>query len=382
MSLLLDRISLQNLKVAPSQTWGAVWLVPLIKTNYRSDLRLSQRSYDSQTIVGVGNNTFYHSYVPHGLVLNWSDDGSPAASLGAQIGKPDAKFGTVNCLRRMAQREDKNSLRFLPLDIAMEGFMSMYFRGPTVAWQEYSRQAKSQGLSPRTEYSITGKSIADLSEALRVFEVHEYQVGVLLFIGEVLATAFVVSHPVDYRALHDTLLTDVYGETFYYYGLYGQAQDLRCTISDDHIQTLAELRFALDKMRQEWSEFQTMMSEDVLSRSIKSQQIYQAGAFSLQRFVTDLDRVKINYIGEAIVDDRGDLQYLKLYGLSAAQTRRAYLLQEIDRHQWQLDKAAESLGETLFSLVKRLEKANLGYMLNQQIREKAAQEEYRSQQKT
>jgi hypothetical protein len=381
MTPLLDHISLQNLEVAPSQIWGAVRLVPLIKKEYRSDLRLSQRSYNSQTIVQIANNIFYHSYVPHGLVLNWSDDGSPAASLGTQIGKQDTKFGTVRCLRRMTQREDKNSLRFLPLDIALEGFMSMYFHGPTVAWQEYSRQAKSQGLSPRTEYSITGKSIADLSEALRVFEIHENQVGVLLFTGEILATAFVVPHPADYQALHETLLTDAYGETFYYYGLYGQAQELKCTIADQNIQNLADLRNALSNMRQEWSEFQSMMSADLLERSIQSQQIYQAGAFSLQRFVTDLDRTKINYIGESIVDDQGDLQYLKIYGLSAAQTRRAYLLQEIDRHQWQLEKAAIALGETLFSLIKRLEKANLGYMINNQLREQAAKEAYQLQQK-
>jgi stress response protein SCP2 len=89
------------------------------------------------------------------------------------------------------------------------------------------------------------------------------------------------------------------------------------------------------------------MSEDLLQRPIQSQQIYQAGAFSLQRFVTDLDRTRTNYIGESIVDDSGDLQYLKIYGLSAVQTRRAYLLQELDRHNWQLEKAAIALNETM-----------------------------------
>jgi hypothetical protein len=156
---------------------------------------------------------------------------------------------------------------------------------------------------------------------------------------------------------------------------------VKCTIADQNIQDLADLRSALSNMRQEWSEFQSMMSADLLERSIQSQQIYQAGAFSLQRFITDLDRTKANYIGELIVDNQGDLQYLKIYGLSAAQTRRTYLLQEIDRHQWQLDKAAAALGETLFSLVKRLEKVNLGYMINNQIREQATKEAYQLQQK-
>jgi hypothetical protein len=382
MPPLLNNISLQNLEVAPSQIWGAVRLVPLIRKDFREDLRLAKRSYNTSVIVGADHNTFYHSYVPHGLILNWSDDGSPIASLGGQLGHRDQQFGAVKVLRRVAQREDKNSLRFLPLEMAIEGFMGMFFRGPTIAWQEYSRRARDQGLSPRMEYSITGRSISDLSEALRVFEVHENQVGVLLFIGEILATAFIVPHPADYRALHETLLTDAYGETFYYSGLYGQAQELNCTIADQKVQDLADLRLALEHMRQDWSEFQSMMGADLWQRTIQSQLIYQAGAFSLQRFITDLDRTRPNYIGESIVDDQGCLQYLKIYGLSAIQTRRAYLLQELDRHDWQLEKAAISLNETLVSLVKRLEKANLGYIINNQVREQAEKERYRLQQES
>jgi hypothetical protein len=377
MTKLLENIALHNLEIAPSQTWGAIRLVPLLRKDFREDLRLAKRSYNSRVVVSVDKSTLYHSYVPHGLVLNWSDDGEPVASLGGQLSDKSHQFGGVKVMRRMAQREnrgeDKNSLRFLPLEMAMEGFMGMFFKGPTIAWQEYSRRSRSTGLSPRTEYSITGKSISDLSEALRVFEIHENQVGVLLFVGEMLATAFVLPHPEDYRDLHETLLTDAYGETFYYYGLYGQTQELRCTIEDQNIQNLADLRSALTKMRQEWSDVQSMMSEDLLQRPIQSQQIYQAGAFSLQRFITDLDRTRTNYIGESIVDDHGDLQYLKIYGLSAVQTRRAYLLQTLNQHDWQLEKAATSLNETFPSLVKRMEKVDLGYLINNQVREQAEQ---------
>ncbi len=372
MANLLKTINLDHLEIAPSQIWGAIRLVPLLRKDFRADLRLAKRSYNSQVVVSVDRSTFYHTYVPHGLVLNWSDDGSPVAALGGRLGNKSTDFAGVKVIRRMAQREDQNSLRFLPLEMAMEGFMGMFFHGPTIAWQEYSRRSCSTGLSPRTEYSITGKSISDLSEALRVFEIHENQVGVLLFTGEILATAFIVAHPADYRDLHETLLTDVYGETFYYYGLYGQAQKMKCLIDDQNIHSLADLRSALTTMRQEWSDLQSIMGMDLLQRSIRSQQIYQAGAFSLQRFITDLDKTRNNYIGESIVDDRGDLQYLKIYGLSAVQTRRAYLLQALDRHNWQLEKAAISLNETLPSLVKRIEKADLGYLINNQVREQSA----------
>jgi hypothetical protein len=375
MIKLLETIALHNLEIAPSQIWGAIRLVPLLRKNFREDLRLAKRSYNSRVMVSVDKSTFYHSYVPHGLVLNWSDDGEPVASLGGQLSDKSHQFGGIKVLRRMAQREnrgeDKNSLRFLPLEMAMEGFMGMFFNGPTIDWQEYSRRSRSTGLSPRSEYSITGRSISDLSEALRVFEIHENQVGVLLFVGEMLATAFIVPHPEDYRDLHETLLTDAYGETFYYYGLYGQAQELKCSIKDQNIHNLADLRSALTKMRQEWSDVQSMMSADLLQRTIQSQQIYQAGVFSLQRFITDLDRTRTNYIGESIVDDHGDLQYLKVYGLSAVQTRRTYLLQTLDQHDWQLEMAAIALNETLPSLVKRMEKADLGYLINNQVREQS-----------
>jgi hypothetical protein len=373
MIKLLETIALHDLEIAPSQIWGSIRLVPLLRKNFREDLRLAKRSYNSRVVVSVDKSTFYHSYVPHGLVLNWSNDGEPVASLGGQLSDKSHQFAGVKVMRRMAQRENrgekKNSLRFLPLEMAMEGFMGMFFNGPTIAWQEYSRRSRSTGLSPRSEYSITGRSISDLSEALRVFEIHENQVGVLLFVGEMLATAFILPHPEDYRDLHETLLTDAYGETFYYYGLYGQAQELNCSIEDQNIHDLADLRSALTKMRQEWSDVQSIMGADLLQRPIQSQQIYQAGVFSLQRFITDLDRTRSNYIGESIIDDNGDLQYLKIYGLSAVQTRRAYLLQTLDRHDWQLEKAAISLNETLSSLVKRMEKADLGYLINNQVRE-------------
>jgi hypothetical protein len=373
MIKLLETIALHDLEIAPSQIWGSIRLVPLLRKNFREDLRLAKRSYNSRVVVSVDKSTFYHSYVPHGLVMNWSKDGEPVASLGGQLSDKSHQFTGVKVMRRMAQRENrgekKNSLRFLPLEMAMEGFMGMFFNGPTIAWQEYSRRSRSTGLSPRSEYSITGRLISDLSEALRVFEIHENQVGVLLFVGEMLATAFILPHPEDYRDLHETLLTDAYGETFYYYGLYGQTQELNCSIEDQNIHNLADLRSALTKMRQEWSDVQSIMGADLLQRPIQSQQIYQAGVFSLQRFITDLDRTRSNYIGESIVDDNGDLQYLKIYGLSAVQTRRAYLLQTLDRHDWQLEKAAISLNETLSSLVKRMEKADLGYLINNQVRE-------------
>jgi hypothetical protein len=115
------------------------------------------------------------------------------------------------------RRRILNRLRFLPLHLAMEGFLGMFFSVPAIAWKEYSQKALSSGFNPRWESSYSGKFISGFEEALRVFEIHPQQVGVLVFIAEAFASAFIVPHPQDYRALHTSLLEDFYGELIYQY---------------------------------------------------------------------------------------------------------------------------------------------------------------------
>jgi hypothetical protein len=374
---LLQKISLKGLEIAPAQVWGSVRIVPLLNHHPRTDIGLVQRNYDAPlTVVEIDRDLQYISYVPHGLVLNWSDDGSPIATMGGQLGSTDKQFNCeslkVQSLHRMVKREGKNSLRLLPLHLAMEGFLSMFFNGPSIAWREYSKQAFASGLSPRFEQTISGREIAQLDDALRLFEIHDRQVGVLLFVGERLASAFIVPTPDDYRALHTSLLEDFYCETLYYHGLYsGSAIQLKTTIDENTVNNLTDLHQALVKMRQEWAAFQSFMAEDLLARSINAQRVYTAGAFTLQRFITDLSRSSHNYIGEAITDDRDRLQYLKIYGLTTSQSKRAYLLQQLASHGWNLERVANSQGDTLDELIFRMEKAGFGYLVNNQLREKA-----------
>lgn len=130
--------------------------------------------------------------------------------------------------------------------------------------------------------------------------------------------------PEDYRSLHGSLIEDFYGKTFYYHGLYGDASELVTTIDENRVNSLENLSTALMEMRSHWSNFQSFMAGDLLDRTVRSKRVYRAGTFGIQRFTTDLDRT--NYIGEAILDDRAHLQYLKIYGLSKAQTRRIICL--------------------------------------------------------
>lgn len=380
---LLQAIALRGLEIAPSQVWGSIRIVPLLRKQVRYDLRLLRRDYSSDaTVVSLEGELLapglkYISYVPHGLVLSWSDNGSPVAALGGQIVPSEGKLlacglRSVQIIHRMAKRETGNRLRFLPLHLAMEGFLSLFFSGPEIAWSEYSRQALSQGLSPRYEMSVGGRAIAGLEDALRVFEIHEGQVGVLLFVAEALASAFVTPTPEDYRALHASLLEDFYGELLYQYGLLHQTTaPMSLSVDETKVDSLAALGEAIAQIRANWASFQGFMAENLLGRDLITKRVYTAGPFTLQRFITDLRLNQENHIGEAIVRDNGELEYLKTYRLSAAQTRRVYLLSQLAAEGWNLDCTAQKLGNTREEFVFRLENAGFGYLLNNQVREKA-----------
>lgn len=396
-SKLLQDIDLRELEIAPSQVWGAIRIVPLLRRNERNDLRLTKRSYDDNLAIvatdgpmlknkSSGDNPLsiiapgmkYFSYVPHALVLSWSDDGSALASSGAQLTNPDGKKLKLGCasvrlLHRMAKRESKNQLRFLPLHLAMEGFLSMFFSGPDIAWSEYSKYALSNGLGFRIEYSFMGRYIQGLEDALRVFEMHPQQVGVLIFVADALASAFVLPTNADYRALHTTLIEDLYGELMYQYGcLYDTVCPIEVKLDESKIHALGDLRAELARVRTAWSEFQGFMSEGLLQRQLRSKLVAETGPFTMQRFITDLDPQQENHMGEAIISrEDGCIQYLKTYRLSSAQTKRVYLLSQLADCNWNIEATADKLKCSREDLVTRFERAGFGYLLNNEVRRAA-----------
>lgn len=386
-----DTLSLRGLDPAPAQTWGAIRLVPLIRRDVREDLRLARRGYGEDAAVvrldgrpgGAGHA--YASFVPHALVVSWSEDGSPVASFGASLSTagPGTKAATgtkapsdgvpfgrhVRLLHRMARREDTRRLRLLPMHLAMEGFLALHFGMPEIAWPEYSRRALRRGLDPRVESSISGWGIVALQEALRVFEIHEGQTGVLVFVADALASAFVVPHPDDYRALHASLTEDFFGELLYRYGmLHPDLPPARATIDDTRVHSLADLRAAVTGMRRDWSEFATLLASGAEGREITVEPVHRLAPFSLERFVTPLRLHEENHIGERILRADGTLEYLATYRLSDAQSRRAHLLTALAAHEWHLDSTAAALASTREELVRRLENAGFGYILSRAVR--------------
>ncbi|GAA4607834.1 hypothetical protein BJY16_006538 [Actinoplanes octamycinicus] len=363
-------IDLAGLSTGPAQPWGAIRLVPLLRAEPIVDLRLHARLYGSEelSIVEVRPRTAYVAYVPHAFVATWTTDASPAAAYGTQLREPaggaEPEGIRLAFRRRMARREDRLRLRFLPLHLALEGYLALHFGGPPIAWQEWTRQAVTRGLSPRIETSYAGSAVSGLDDALRIFEIHPDQCGMLLYVGGDLAAAFVVPHPDDYRALHPTLLQDFYGELLYQNAFWSPAVvEAPVRLDDTGIGDLGELRARVARARAEGAAAGPLLDGQRLTVS----RVQRMGRFTLSRFRPAFDPAAENHIGELITDRGGRVAYLKTFRLSAAQTRRGHLLSRLAAHDWQLDAAAADLGTNREGLALRLDKAGFGHLLRPDI---------------
>ncbi|GGV22665.1 hypothetical protein GCM10010260_73770 [Streptomyces filipinensis] len=370
----MTTLDLTGLTTRPAQVWGAVRLVPLVRDEPVDDLRLRSQLYgEGAGLVEVGPRDAYVSYIPHGFVATWTGDGTPAAAYGTQLSvdgnsAPTATMG-LRFHRGMARRQAKDRLRFLPMHLALEGYLALHFGGPSLAWTEWSQRAIRQGLSPRVEEAYVGAEVRGLTDALRIFEIHPGQCGVLVYVADALAAAFTVSHPDDYRALHPTLVQDLYGELIHHYAtLMPPVQDFRARIPDARIRSLADLRTAVAEQEHAWTHFHdTTMLAGLLEQAYTWQTVYRMGRFTLSRFLPAFRPKQENHIGEAITDDRGRITYLKTFRLSETQVRRGHLLRKLAASDWHLADTAAELGITEAQLGLRLESAGFGYLLRQDV---------------
>ena len=208
---------------------------------------------------------------------------------------------------------------------------------------------------------VPGWYIEGLKDALRVFEIHDSQVGVLVMVADALASAFVVPHPDDYLLLHRTLITDFYGELIGDYGLSASENVVTPDFAEaGATNSFDDLRLHLKQYRKEWAGLNALMACGLFGRSVVSEKVYQMGPFMLQRFATDLDQKSENHIGEAITRPDGTLEYLKTFRLSRSQCRRAYLLKQLAESAWELEACAQRLKCTKNQLIFRLENAGFG----------------------
>jgi hypothetical protein len=372
----VETLALTGLSLCASQVWGTVRLVPLLRDEPIEDLRLDLRCWNATTVVELDDRAFYTTFVPHAFVASWTNDGAPLAALGTQAtnsGKAN-HFFPLRFEHRMAKRvrgggANRQRLRFLPLNVAFEAYLALHFAGPDVLRHEYSDQVLSHGLSPRIESVTPGHWIPGLEEALRVFEIRERQVGVLIFVADTLAAVFVVPHPDDYRALHRSLLSDFYGELVYQYAcLYEESAKLLRPLRGERVSCIADLQLELARARGDWSAQFHEMASGLLEQTVSLQHVYRLGRHRMSRFLPAFRPRQENHIGELIRAPGGELAYLKTFRLSEPQVRRGYLLDTLARHDWDLDATAEAMRTTKENLCTGLERAGFGEMLRAHLR--------------
>ncbi|WP_141983297.1 ARPP-2 domain-containing protein [Saccharothrix saharensis] len=368
-------LDLTGLTTRAAQVWGGVRLVPVTRDEPITGLRLHARAYgDEPGVVEVGPRTHYTSYIPHGFVATWFDDDTAVAAYGTQLKRDGAGDGRparglrLRSHRRVARRVERNRLRFLPLHVAVEGYLALHFGGPEVVWDEWSRRAIRRGLSPRVEEAYLGARVQGLADALKHFEIHPGQCGVLVYVADALASAFVVPHPDDYRALHTTLLQDMYGELVHHYATLATPSPRFDVRLADDVESVADLRAAAARERAEWARFHdTTMAAGLLGETYAMSRVYRAGDYTLSRFLPTFRLKQENHIGELITDREGRTAYLKTFRLSEAQVRRGHLLTTLAAHDWHLATTATALGVTEHQLGLRLAGAGFGALLREDV---------------
>ncbi|MYW04211.1 hypothetical protein [Streptomyces sp. SID3343] len=369
--------ALTGLTARPAQVWGAVRLVPLVRDEAITDLRLDRRVYGvgDPSIVDVGDGTFYRSFIPHAFVASWETGQGPSAAFGTQLQERPATprrakvWLPKRSLRRMARGVDGTRLRFLPMHLAMEGYLALHFGGPSIAWEEWTDRAVREGLSPRTEEAFCGAWVRGLADALRVFEIHPGQCGVALYVADALASVFVVPHPSDYRALHATVLEDMYGEALFHYANYVDAvPDFVATIAAERVSSIADLRREAAGQHDAWGRFHRLMLSGLTGENAYTHQFtYRLGPYELSRFLPSFRLDEENHIGERIVHQDGRLAYCKTFLLSAAQVRRGHLLSRLHENDWDLAATATALHTTPSALEHRIRDSGFESLLRHHV---------------
>lgn len=238
---------------------------------------------------------------------------------------------------------------------------------PSIAWSNYSKHAKTYGLSPRTEFVAGADRIHGLAEAMRLFEIHEDQVGLLIFVADSLATAFIVSHPEDYRRLHSSVLQDFLGEVFVHHARYAEIGHMDIDLDATGVDSLDALAAACDVVDAKWHEQAELLANGLVDQPLKSEAIHRLGPFELERFMTDVSDLTEAHIAETIVHSSGALQYLKTYRLSKNQIKRAHLLEQLAAHDWQIEALATAQGKDSAEIVRRMHNVGFGYLLNPEV---------------
>jgi hypothetical protein len=361
------RLTRGGLTLGAPQIHGAIRLVPVRR---------------SEPLAGIAMHTFEppeHSgegrlvrIVGHGLAFT-TNTLEPSTVFGTRLGVPRRSdvFPLGARAARLFRRDAAQGgahFRFLRLQIALEGYLCLAARGPEVAFAEYTAQALRSGAVMPMPADELGMRVRGLRDALRVFELYDDQVGVLVYAADVFASAFVVPTSADYRRLHASLVLDLFGELIHQYAFFHHAVNTGApSIDEASVRSLEDLRAAVSAMRAVFGSQQEALAAGLLETELRFERLHATRGFTLERFVPSFDPSSDNHVGEQVVGPGGELAYLSTYRLSAAQTKRGYLLSRLVDLGWELSPAAEALGTDVPGVLLRLKNAGFGYLIKPHV---------------
>ena len=356
-----------DLDFASPQLLGAITLVPVIKNTLNSSLRVKREMLDNpHQQVQLDEHSAYRSYIPHGFVFDYG-------STEKKHSEKKLEKEPLRLVQRITGKKKKaKKIRVLPFHMAMEGFLSIAFSPPKTAHAELSDFARKHGLGFRCEWSCDSSQIPGLHRAMQIFEIHEKQVGMLLFVNNSLSSSFIVSHPDDYRKLHFTLLQDSYSELIAHYSELPAAElDYSISISD-HSAAVKKIT-SIDALERSYREacrlrdqYVRDLTKSLFNKPIRQKPLFKLSGASLFSFHNDLKNCLGSdeaHIGEALIE-KGKIQYLKSYRLSSKQLEKGAFLQILEESNWSPQAVRWKLNLDKNAWQRKIQKLGLSYLFN------------------
>ncbi len=363
----MTRVSLQDVHMAPAQVWNNIRLVPLLRRRACKGIRLG---IDGGLQTLQNTETERTMYVPHGMI-GYTEEQS--AHFGTQLlwerdFRNQRHTHTQTSLTQWfshfsSSQEERREARFVPRHLLWEGMLLRLFGAPSKAWQSYSDALAHRRIRPSWFAPTPETSRRVLAEALQTFEIHKGQSGALLYVGSELASAFLVPSAQDYRALHRTVLEDLFGPLIWHSRVCQEAPAFTVRWDEKSVASFGDLRRQLKQTRLYWSDFHRDLGSSLFRRQFRILQKRGKGDFQLRQFISDLESATEQHMGEKIVSKDGQLAYLKTIRLTRTQVRRARLVQALSRGDWKVTNTASLLGLQPLSLRQKLQNTHLHYLV-------------------
>jgi len=343
----INNLSLKYLSFAYPQSYGAVTIIPVIREKQSSSLRVSRAVFKQSTAVVALPDGHYTSFIPHGFLIHDNDERATArfANQTELLNKRAAHSNKGHSLHtKLIKRIGNNAVRILPMHQAMESLLTLAFSPPKTLHRELRADTFRFGMEFNCEYSYPSDCVRGFAEALKIFEIHDGQVGTIVLVNGKLASCFIVPHANDYKELHDSVLLDHFGELIVDYSHCDYADiDPPLQIDKDKVSSLSDLETALNTAKAQQESMLQEVIKELFETTTYHKKHYKLGASTLSSFHTELSSSENQHIGEAILAS-GEIQFLKSYALDQRQAEKARILKTLETHDWMISDCTNALG--------------------------------------